>query len=154
MTASPPYIKLIRKRDIINNYRTTLHGSESQLPKQRIARANKEDKEDKDDKEEKEDKEEGDYNYLLNMSIRSFSSDTLIKLTKERDAALKAYADLEHTEPHDIWLNELAKLEREYKQEVIDWIAMNKLTIIEPRIKVAPVVKPPAPAVRVVVRTK
>lgn len=64
----------------------------------------------------KYDKKDRTYNYLLRMSIESFTVETLEKLRKEVEKCQLKIETLAKTRPEDIWLLELDELEAEYKK--------------------------------------
>ncbi len=75
-------------------------------------------KDDKNDKNDKNDKEDnyGDYRYLLNMNIRSFTKQKLETLQNDINKLDKELNILVKTTPSDMWLGDLSELEREYKK--------------------------------------
>ena len=56
------------------------------------------------------------YDYLLNMSNRSFTKDKLETLKKEIDDYENEKQTIMNTSPEDIWLRELKNLSTNYKK--------------------------------------
>ena len=61
-------------------------------------------------------KKDDSYDYLLNMNIRSFTTDKLDKLNQDVDNLKTNISDLESKTAKDLWVLDLDKFESEYKK--------------------------------------
>lgn len=78
------------------------------------------------------------YKYLLNQPIRSFSKQKLGLLEKDISALKERIAELEETEPKDMWVSELEEFTTEYTKwcrEMKD-LEVEEVVAIEPKTRV------------------
>jgi DNA topoisomerase-2 len=66
----------------------------------------------------KYDKKDESYNYLLNLSVSSFTKDKLDSLNKDISKVEEDIKILENTTCKQLWLNDLEKFEQKY----IEWL--------------------------------
>jgi DNA topoisomerase-2 len=62
--------------------------------------------------------EKSDYDYLLNMNIRSMSQDNINRLAKEIEKLQHDIQDLDNTDESTLWINDLSRFEQQYKQYI------------------------------------
>lgn len=62
--------------------------------------------------------EKSDYDYLLNMNIRSMSQDNINRLAKEIEKLQQDIQDLDNTDESTLWINDLSRFEQQYKQYI------------------------------------
>ncbi len=67
-----------------------------------------------------ENEEEGNYTYLLNLPITSFTKEKLEKLKKEIDETKRAIAQIKKQTEKEMWLRDLDELEKQYPKFLRD----------------------------------
>lgn len=77
------------------------------------------------------------YKYLLNQPIRAFSKQKLESLGKEIEELKARIADLEETEPKDMWIRELEEFSTEYSRwcQEMQELESEEVASLEPKTK-------------------
>ena len=57
-----------------------------------------------------------EYNYLLNMSVYSFTLEKVDELEKQIEGKKEELQTLQDTEVKDIWIHELGEFEKQYRR--------------------------------------
>lgn len=101
---------------------------------------------DEDAAEDGDEVEGANYNYLLNMQIRSLTKNRLLQLEKEMAVLLSKFTELEATTDVALWLADIENVRAEWLQTYQEWVDTNQLRITAPRKVIKVTSKVPASA--------
>jgi DNA topoisomerase-2 len=130
-TASPPYPKYEKTRGLTTTDAITA--------------------EDEDDETKEAEASKGDYNYLLNLPVSSFTQEKLDRLKAEADKYQEICARLDKQTGEDLWNIDIDAFSVEYKAELEAWVKRNSLMVKEqadPAVSFTMKAKPKAAALK------
>lgn len=87
----------------------------------------------KDADDDTEENHSANYNYLLNMQIRSLTKTRMVQLEKEMEALKLKFTELENTTDVALWLSDIEEVRAEWFKTYQEWVETNQLRITTPR---------------------
>ncbi len=113
-TANPPYHKYVKTRGMPTDAETEADADEVST-----------EEEEQDQAQAQATK--GDYNYLLNLPVSSFTQEKLDRLKAESDKYQAITETLEHQTGVDLWIEDIDRFSEEYLADTESWSTRNSL---------------------------